>query len=278
MAELESGRLERISKNLARIVAPNPGVMTGAGTNTYLIGQQAIAVIDPGPADEQHINCILEAIPATAQIKWVIATHTHHDHSPGAALLAEKTGAEILGPQPNAEYFEDSSFQPSRSFQHNEVFDLGECSIRAIHTPGHVGNHICFLIEEEGVLLTGDHIMSGSTVVIIPPSGDMQDYIRSLELLKHYDLEMIAPGHGVQISKPFEVIQGIIDHRMMRERKVMDVMQRLCSSSLDELTPLVYDDVDAALHPIAQLSLLAHLIKLEKELHVSKQDEIWHAR
>ena len=278
MTELISGRLDRISPLVARIIAPNPGVMTGPGTNTYLIGQRLLAVVDPGPADEQHLDAILGAVPAGAQIKWIIATHTHHDHSPGVALLAERCEAEIIGPQANEEYYEDASFVPDQQIEHDVVLDTGECSIRAIHTPGHVGNHYCFLVEEEGVLLTGDHIMSGSTVVIIPPSGDMKDYIHSLELLKNYDVKMIAPGHGAQDSDPFALIQGIIDHRLKRERKVIEGMQQLCATTLDELTPLVYDDVDIALHPIAQLSLLAHLIKLEKELVVSKQDETWRIR
>jgi glyoxylase-like metal-dependent hydrolase (beta-lactamase superfamily II) len=275
MAELKSGQLTRITQQLARIIAPNPGIMTGPGTNTYLIGQQAIAVVDPGPADASHIEAIERAVPAGAKIKWVITTHAHEDHSPGAMLLAERTGAEICGSYPLREAFEDSSFKPHRTFSHDETLDTGECSIRAIHTPGHVGNHFCYLLEEEGVLLTGDHIMNGSTVVIIPPSGDMKDYIASLEKLKRYRLKMLGPGHGAQMENPFDVIQGIIDHRLARERKVIAGMEHLCAATLDELTALVYADVPVSIHPIARLSLWAHLIKLEKEHVVSNRDETW---
>lgn len=282
------GELSRVSDHVHRVVAPNPGPMTGPGTNSYIVGKQQagkkqagkqqLAIIDPGPAEPSHIEALLAACAQLGELRWIIATHTHHDHSPAAALLAERSGAEVLGPAPLGDDFQDVSFQPGKQFQHNEVFTAAGVHIRALHTPGHVGNHYCYIVEEDQLLMTGDHIMHGSTVVIIPPSGDMKDYLASLELLKAYAIKHLAPGHGDIMDNPYEVIQGIIDHRLQREAKVIAGMQRLRQASLDELTPVVYDDVDASLHPIAQLSLLAHLIKLEKEHQVSQENNTWRAR
>lgn len=271
------GELSRISDHVHRVVAPNPGAMTGPGTNSYIVGTQQLAIIDPGPAETAHIDALLAACAQLGELRWVIATHTHHDHSPGAALLAERTGAEVLGPAPLGDDFQDNSFQPRQALHHNQVFSADGVHIRALHTPGHVGNHYCYLVEEDQLLITGDHIMNGSTVVIIPPSGDMKDYLASLELLKAYPVKQLAPGHGDVMDNPYTVIQGIIDHRLQREAKVIEAMQRLRQASLDELTPVVYDDVDTSLHPIAQLSLLAHLLKLEKEHQVSQQGNVWRA-
>lgn len=271
------GELNRISDHVHRVIAPNPGPMTGPGTNSYIVGTGKLAIIDPGPADPAHIEALLAACSQLGELRWVIATHTHHDHSPAAALLQERSGAQVLGPAPLGDDFQDTSFQPQQEFHHDQVFIADGVHIRALHTPGHVGNHFCYIVEEDQLLITGDHIMHGSTVVIIPPSGDMKDYLASLELLKHYPIKQLAPGHGEVMDNPYEVIQGIIDHRLKREAKVIAAMQRLRQASLDELTAVVYDDVDSSLHPIAQLSLLAHLLKLEKEHQVSQQGNCWRA-
>ncbi|MCP3908281.1 MAG: MBL fold metallo-hydrolase [Oceanicoccus sp.] len=249
--------------------------MTGSGTNTYLVGQQSVAVIDPGPAEPSHIDAILQA--CGDQLRWILATHTHPDHSPAAVALAEATGAVIMGNTLGEnDGFQDESFKPQKSFQHDESWLTEEFSLRALHTPGHVNNHLCFLVEEDGLLLTGDHIMQGSTVVIIPPHGDMQDYIESLRLLLPYPVKALGPGHGTIIEKPIEEIQGIINHRLGREIKVVTVMSDRQTGTLETLTPLVYDDVDAALHPVASYSLHAHLIKLLKEQRVKLQGDTWH--
>lgn len=272
---IEPGQLVQVSDRVRRITAPNPGPMTGSGTNTYLVGQQSIAVIDPGPAEPSHIDAILQA--CGDQLRWILATHTHPDHSPAAVALAEATGAVIMGNTLGEnDGFQDESFKPQKSFQHDESWLTEEFSLRALHTPGHVNNHLCFLVEEDGLLLTGDHIMQGSTVVIIPPHGDMQDYIESLRLLLPYPVKALGPGHGTIIEKPIEEIQGIINHRLGRETKVVTVMSDRQTGTLETLTPLVYDDVDAALHPVASYSLHAHLIKLLKEQRVKLQGDTWH--
>lgn len=263
-----------LSPRVRRITAGNIGPMTGQGTNTYLIGREQVAVVDPGPAMAEHVDAILDA--CGDRLKWILATHSHPDHSPAAAALASATGAEVLGNQlADNDGYQDETFAPLRGFADDEQLVTAEFTLRAIHTPGHVDNHVCFLLEEEGLLLTGDHIMQGSTVVIIPPHGDMQDYMASLQRLLNYPLQALAPGHGVLIDDPVNEIDRLLAHRLGREAKVVEVLCAEGRSALPALTPLVYDDVDPSLYPIAQCSLLAHLIKLEKEKRVHREGEDW---
>jgi glyoxylase-like metal-dependent hydrolase (beta-lactamase superfamily II) len=274
MVEIVAGKVVQLTKNVRRITAPNPGMMTGPGTNTYLVGSDQIAVIDPGPAEPSHIEAILAA--CDGKLAWILVTHTHPDHSPAAAVLAKETGAMLMGNVlKENDGHQDDSFIPDESFSHNQCLSSAEFTIRAIHTPGHVDNHICFLVEEDGLLLTGDHIMQGSTVVIIPPYGDMKDYIESLRLLLDYSIDALGPAHGHLIDTPKKEIQYLIDHRLGRETKVVSVLSKERAGTLDSLTPLVYDDVDAKLHPIARYSLLAHLLKLEKDQRAEHTDEKW---
>lgn len=253
----------QLSPRVRRITASNSGVMTGPGTNTYLVGREQIAAIDPGPLDEAHIDAILRA--CAGRLRWVLVTHTHPDHSPGAKRLAELTGAQVLGNVISDDGRQDTSFQPVRGFLHDEIFSTGEFRLRALATPGHVGNHVCFLLEDEGLLFTGDHIMQGSTVVITPPNGDMKDYLDSLNMLLNYPITALAPAHGQLILDPIAEINGLVAHRLAREAKVIEVLRRQRHGSLDDLTPLVYDDVNPGLHPIARYSLWAHLLKLQKD-------------
>ena len=274
MIEITHGTAVQVSEHVRRITASNAGVMTGPGTNTYLVGKEQVAVIDPGPAEPAHIDGILNA--CDGKLCWILTTHTHPDHSPAAVALAEATGAQVLGNKlPDNDGFQDDTFSPDKSFLHDECLTCNEFTIRALHTPGHVDNHLCYLVEEDGVLLTGDHIMQGSTVVIIPPHGDMKAYIDSLQLLLDYPLQQLGPGHGYMIEKPIEEIQGLIDHRLGREAKVISSMQGRGEKQLEDWVPLVYDDVDPSLHPIAKFSLWAHLLKLEKEQRARIDNERW---
>ena len=161
--------------------------------------------------------------------------------------------------------FQDETFQPETVLSHDDLLQTGEFTLRAVHTPGHVGNHFCFFLEEEQMLFAGDHIMNGSTVVIIPPSGDMKDYIDSLQLLLRYPLRFIAPGHGEVMEDSKAVVEWLVNHRLGREKKVIDGLRRIGRSSVDDLVKVVYDDVDTSLHKMAKLSLSAHLIKLRRE-------------
>lgn len=272
---LDHGIPFSLNSRVRRIVAPNAGVMTGPGTNTYLLGDEEVAVLDPGPAIQSHIDAILAA--GDGRIRWIVCTHTHPDHSPAWQAIAEATGAEVIGASPPDDMFQDKTFKPTKELQHDDVLATAEFTLRAVHTPGHVGNHFCFHLEEEGMLFAGDHIMNGSTVVIIPPSGDMKAYIESLELLLDYPLKFIAPGHGEVMEDSRAVVEWLVNHRLKRESKVVSKLQGVGRTELDELVKLVYDDVDTSLHKMAKLSLSAHLIKLQQEnraVHYT-EDEAW---
>lgn len=266
---MEHGIPFRLNSRVRRLVAPNPGVMTGAGTNTYLLGNNEVAVLDPGPAIPEHIDAILEA--GAGKIRWIVCTHTHPDHSPAWQAVAAATGAQVIGASPADDMFQDDTFSPTTELQHDDVLRCDEFTLRAVHTPGHVSNHFCFFLEEEKMLFAGDHIMNGSTVVIVPPGGNMKAYIQSLKLLLQYPLKLIAPGHGDVMEDSAAVVEWLVNHRMKRESKVVNGLETLKRASLDELVAVVYDDVDISLHEMAKLSLKAHLIKLEEEQQVRHQ-------
>lgn len=276
MPELSHHRAVQLAPGVRRITAPNPGVMTGAGTNTYLLGDRRVAVIDPGPALPAHARSIMAAIAARGgELHRIFVTHTHTDHSPGAGLLRGHRDAECIGVLPPDRMFQDATFRPDVQCVHDQVFETDEYRLRAIATPGHVANHFCYLDERNGLLMTGDHIMNGSTVVIIPPSGDMAAYMRSLSLLLDYPVRQLAPGHGDLMADPQGVIGGLLAHRRAREAKVLGALQALGPADLDALVAAVYDDVPAAIHPIARLSLQAHLIKLEGEGIAGRDGAAW---
>lgn len=275
---LEPGIPFRLNSRVRRLVAPNPGPMTGPGTNTYLIGNDEVAVLDPGPAIPQHIEAILKA--GDGRIRWIVCTHTHPDHSPAWQGVAAGVGAEVIviGALPADDRFQDETFRPTQCVRHDDVLKTPEFTLRAVHTPGHVSNHYCFFLEEEQMLFAGDHIMNGSTVVIVPPSGNMKAYIESLQLLLTYPLKLIAPGHGDVMEDSAAVVDWLVNHRLQREAKVLKGLQGLKRASLDELVVTVYDDVDVSLHPMAKLSLEAHLIKLQVEKSANYDDEssVWY--
>jgi glyoxylase-like metal-dependent hydrolase (beta-lactamase superfamily II) len=245
-----------------RLTAPNPSVMTGRGTNTYLIGRSRLIVIDPGPDDPRH----LEATAATAwdlgRVVAIAVTHTHADHAPAAAGLAALTGAPVLG------YGSRDGFVADRELRDGDVLEEADLSVRVLHTPGHASDHLCFLLRTGGeeVLLSGDHIMGGSTVVIAPPDGDMSAYMASLARLLELEpsLSVIAPGHGPLLPDPEGVIKGYMSHRREREAAVLSALGE-GSASVDDVVAAVYTDVPIELHPIARYSVWAHLLKLRSE-------------
>lgn len=276
MDSLVSGQLDVIAPGVRRLVANNASYMTGPGTNTYLVGRDRFVVVDPGPLDEPHIERILGA--TRSQIAAVLVTHTHRDHSPAALAIAEATGAELLGRAPPDDGRQDLTFTPDRTLADGDEIDIDGFRLRALHTPGHASNHLCYLIDETGLLFTGDHLMQGSTVVIAPPDGSMSDYVSSLRRLLREPVKRIAPGHGLTIEDAPAEITRIIAHRLQREAKVIDCLAQLKSSDLDALVTRVYDDVDPRLHVLAKSSLLAHLLKLLEEGLVTSDSDRWRMR
>lgn len=272
-ADIQHYQCVEISPLVRRVTAGNSGIMTGPGTNTYIVGRDELAIIDPGPLDPLHIEALLKV--CGDRLRWIIATHTHNDHSPAAKPLHDATGAQVLGNIIEDDGKQDRTFIPARGLAHNEILETGEFRLRALHTPGHVGNHVCLLLEDEDLLFTGDHMMQGTTVVIIPPSGDMGEYIASLRMLSQYSINAIAPAHGQLMMEPQRELDMLIRHRLLREAKVVSVMQQIRRGSLDEITPPVYDDVKPQLHPIARYSLWAHLLKLQRENRVTEIDGEW---
>lgn len=246
-----------LSPLVRRIVADNPGIMTGPGTNTYLVGIDEVVVVDPGPDDTAHLDAIVGC--GGDRIRWIALTHTHPDHAPGAAALRERTGAELLA------FGARDGVKPDRRLADGDTIDSTEFRLRAVHTPGHASNHLCYLVEEERMLLSGDHIMQGSTVVIRPPDGDMTSYLDSLAKVRRLRLRSIAPGHGVLIEDPQDVIDHYIAHRLDREAKVLAALREAGTAKIDDLVPAVYADVDEERYPIARYSFHAHLLKLATE-------------
>jgi glyoxylase-like metal-dependent hydrolase (beta-lactamase superfamily II)/8-oxo-dGTP pyrophosphatase MutT (NUDIX family) len=260
---IQPGIPKQLDRYVTRITAPNPGMMTGPGTNTYLVGEKEIAVIDPGPAIDSHVAKILEA--GAGRIRWILTTHTHMDHSPAAAALKAATGARVLGRQAPKGGSQDQAYAPEHQPADGERIAIGALHLRALHTPGHASNHLCYLLEETKMLFTGDHVMQGSTVVINPPDGDMRTYLASLERLLLEDIAIIAPGHGYLIGAPHREVKRLVAHRLAREAKVTAALRRRGASTLEELVVDVYDEVSPRLHPVAMRSLTAHLDKLVAE-------------
>jgi glyoxylase-like metal-dependent hydrolase (beta-lactamase superfamily II) len=288
--DLLPGALVRVAAAVQRLLAPNASMMTGPGTNTYLIGDPPVAVIDPGPDDAAHLSLLTQAAPRP---RFVFVTHTHRDHSCGARALAAAAGASLVGLPPPADGRQDETCVPDLHPANDQVFMLEPGSgigtppggsgkqgsnaiqLRAIHTPGHASNHVCYLLEGEGLLFSGDHVLDGVTPVILAPDGDMGAYIESLQRLKTYPLRAIAPGHGALMHDPLRVIDAVIEHRGRREAKVLAVLNSVRRARVQELLPQVYDDVRAELWPFAQLTLEAHLIKLAREGRSARDGEHW---
>jgi glyoxylase-like metal-dependent hydrolase (beta-lactamase superfamily II)/8-oxo-dGTP pyrophosphatase MutT (NUDIX family) len=279
--DIQVGTPVRLSPRLIRVTANNGSMMTGPGTNTYLIGGGARnewAVIDPGPLVPAHVDAIVAAAPGP--IRWIFATHTHNDHSPACVPLKARSGAVVHGRVAAHPQWQDASFAPDVHLQGGERFELPApegltTTLHAIHTPGHASNHICYLLEEEKLLFTGDHVMQQSTVVINPPDGDMAAYIASLRELSGHDLDWLAPGHGFLMARPAQAMQAIVAHRLRREAKVVDAMRALGPADADALLARVYDDVRPRLLAMAMRSLTAHLYKLRDDGMARERDGRW---
>ena len=283
----QTERAVPLLRNVQRLTAPNPGVMTGPGTNSYLVGDPATGfiAIDPGPADAEHLDKLWRA--AGGDIRMIVCTHSHPDHSPGAAPLqalcvqAGRAAPPILGLPSAPTARAASAFTPDRALQNNELLALsGQApegkithTLQVIHTPGHAANHLCLLLQEDGLLFSGDHILNGSTTVIDPPDGNMADYLDSLDrldaLCAEHSVEFILPAHGHVLGGPINGARSAIAklkaHRLAREAKVLAAMQALPDGSMEDWVQHAYDDVPPRMWPVAQRSLLAHVERIRSQ-------------
>ncbi len=268
---------------MARVLAPNASPYTYTGTQTYLVGDaRGMAVIDPGPDDVAHLDAIMAAL-GDAPLLAIACTHTHRDHSPAAAPLAAMTEARIIGcapltmedEGPRADAAFDTFYAPDTVLTHGEAIHLPAATLRAIHTPGHTSNHLCYALEESGALFTGDHVMGWSTSVVSPPDGDMGDYLASLEMLYAREDRVYYPAHGAQIDNPRQLVRGMIGHRRAREKQILRHLESGVSD-IPAFVAAMYRGLDSRLHGAAGRSVLAHLLDLEQRGHVLREGaEAW---
>ena len=260
-----------LSNGVELILAPNPSLLTGPGTNTYLIasddGNGGCVVIDPGPEDEGHLTKIAEMAEVHGGLNAILITHGHPDHVEGAARLRELTGAPVLA------WSRAGSPQADALLADEQVFLVGERQVRALYTPGHRFDHLCFLLEDAGALFAGDLVAGVGTVVIAPPEGNLAEYMASLRRLLALDPRIILPAHGPEIDEPRALLEQYIAHRNEREAQVLAGLAG-GPVTVDALVASIYADVDPRLHPMAALSVTAHLLKLEREGRVARATDV----
>jgi glyoxylase-like metal-dependent hydrolase (beta-lactamase superfamily II) len=266
-----TGEIEQLDPLIRRVLAPNGSPFTYTGTQTYLVGgESGVAVIDPGPADADHLDALVRAIGG-APVLAIACTHTHRDHSPAAGPLAQLTGAPVIGcaplvlesDEPRADAPFDSAYAPDRVLADGEPLSGPGWTLTALATPGHTSNHLCFALEETGALFTGDHVMGWSTTVVAPPDGDMAAYMASLERLHARDERVYYPAHGPAVHNPRQLVHGMIGHRRQRERQILQLLGQR-PQTIAELVPQMYKGVDQRLWPAAGQSVKAHLLDLER--------------
>lgn len=262
-------RTERVSQLVRRVVAPNAGSFTYMGTCSYVVGTGDVAIVDPGPADPHHIAALLEAIRGE-RLRYVLVTHTHRDHSPGARALKEATGATIAGcaayapPRdaddagPGLDASHDRLYAPDVVLGEGDQIELGGATIETLVTPGHTANHLCFSLVEERALFTGDHIMGWATTVIAPPDGSMRDYMASLDRLRGRDDEIYWPGHGDSVREPQRYLRALVRHRRAREAAILQRIEA-GDDTIADIVACIYEGVDKRLHAAAAMTVLAHL-------------------
>lgn len=272
---------EQIEPGIARVLARNPSAFTFTGTQTYLVGESEIAVIDPGPDDPAHVDAIIEAA-GDRPIAAILCTHTHRDHSPAAASLAARSGAPVIGCAPlaleavgpRADAAFDGDYAPDQVLGDGESILVGGQQLIAVATPGHTSNHLCFAWGD--ALFTGDHVMGWSTTVVVPPDGDMAAYMASLEKLRGRDDRIYYPAHGPAVTRPRQYVRSLIGHRMQREKQIL----RLVTEQPRDIPAIVasaYPGLDPRLTAAAGGSVLAHLVDLERRGLVVLDGELWTA-
>lgn len=275
------GQLAVLEPGIARLLARNPSPFTYTGTQSYFVGEREVAVIDPGPAQPDHVAALIEAVGGRKLVA-IMCTHTHRDHSPAARPLAEATGAPIIGCAPlaletvgpRADASFDGDYAPDRVLGDGESILVDGEPLTAVATPGHTSNHLC--LAYRGALFTGDHVMGWSTTVVVPPDGDMADYMASLEVLRRREDRVYYPAHGAAVTKPQQLVRGMIGHRMQRERQIVRLVGD-GKSTIGEIVAGAYPGLDPRLVPAAGGSVLAHLVDLERRGVVQSAGETWTA-
>jgi glyoxylase-like metal-dependent hydrolase (beta-lactamase superfamily II) len=273
--------VEDCEPGIARLLAPNPSPYTFTGTQTYLVGDSEVVVVDPGPAIDAHVDALVAAIGGR-RVAAIACTHTHRDHSPAAALLKERTGAPIVGCAPlsletvgpRADAAFDPAYAPDRVLADGEAIGVdGDRQLVAVATPGHTSNHLCYAFGD--ALFTGDHVMGWSTTVVVPPDGDMGDFMASLEKLRGLGHRIFYPAHGPPVTNPQQLLRGIIGHRMQRERQIVRLVGE-GRSAVPQIVAAAYPGLDPRLVPAAGGTVTAHLLDLERRGLVKRvEGEQW---
>ena len=277
-----TGLAQQCEPLVRRVLAPNPSAFSYTGTQSYIVGAgNEVAVIDPGPADPAHVEALIAAI-GDARVTAIVCTHTHRDHSPAAAPLAQATGGAVIGcaflaidddgPRSDAAF--DQTYRPERVLGDGENLSGPGWTLTALATPGHTSNHLCLALAESGALFTGDHVMGWSTSVVSPPDGDMTAYMASLQLLQERDDTVYYPAHGEAVTNPRQLVRGMIGHRRQRENQILRLLGE-ASASIPDMVPQMYKGVDQLLWPAAGRSVLAHLIDLERRGRVVRAGDQW---
>jgi glyoxylase-like metal-dependent hydrolase (beta-lactamase superfamily II) len=271
--------LEQIEPGIARVLAHNPSAFTYYGTQTYLIGVNEVAVIDPGPDLAEHLEALEEAV-GERPVVAIMCTHTHRDHSPAARPLADRTGAPIIGCAPlaletvgpRADAAFDGDYAPERVLTDGEALEVDGESIVAVATPGHTSNHLCFAYR--GALFSGDHVMGWSTTVVVPPDGDMAAYMASLDKLRQRDDRVYYPAHGPAVTNPQQYVRHLVGHRMQREKQILTLVSEK-ARIISDIVANAYPGLDPRLVPAAGGSVYAHLLDLERRGLVEQQQDAW---
>jgi len=272
-------RLEQVETGIARVLAHNPSAFTYYGTQTYLIGEREVAVVDPGPNLPHHLEALLNAI-AGRPVTAIMCTHTHRDHSPASRPLTEATGAPIIGCAPLAmdgtglEAGFDSDYAPNHVLADGDEVAVDGKPIVAVATPGHTSNHLCFAYGD--VLLTGDHVMGWSTTVVVPPDGDMAEYMHSLDRLRRREDRIYYPAHGPAVTNPRQYVRHLLGHRMQREKQILRLVGEQ-SRDIPDIVAKAYPGLDPRLVAAAGGSVLAHLVDLERRGLVERREQQWTA-
>lgn len=283
MPPMPHGEAITLSPLVTRVLAPNPSAFTYTGTQSYVVGSEDVAVIDPGPDEPAHLAALSSAIGGRT-VRAILCTHTHRDHSPAAASLKALTGAPIIGcaplalsdDGPRADASFDTGYAPDTVLSDGDEVSGAGWTLRAVHTPGHTSNHLCYALGEEGALFTGDHIMGWSTSVVSPPDGDMTAYMASLQKLMEREDVVYYPAHGEAVEQPRRLVRGMIGHRRMREGQIVRYLERNGTSAITDMVQEMYKGVDPRLHPAAGRSVRAHLIDLDvREVVRHHADDRW---